>query len=270
MALTPADAVVLAVIQGITEWLPISSSGHLAIAYRMLSLRPSLLFTLVLHTGTLLAVVITYKKDLLDILRAVPRALRSLARGRLPPGEEGDARMAVLLVLGTIPGALVGLLLKGNAEESYSQPFFLGIFFIATGVFLLFSMPGVFRRMANRTVDAPSSLGIGIAQAAAVFPGISRSGWTITTGILSGIRPEEAARFSLLLSVPMMAGAMLYEAATTPLSSVPPLSLIIGFLISFAVGYASIQLLLKTVRRGGLHLFAPYCMALGLLVWLFL
>ncbi len=283
MTLSILEAVFLAVVQGLTEWLPVSSSGHLALSYMLIGEEPPLLFTLTLHLGTLVAVVVALWDDVLGVLRGLPVALKRLFTFQPPPTPEEnmEARMAYMVTVGIIPGAIGGFLLKHLAEKSFTQPSTLGAFFIFTGL-VLASTHFVDKKTSagagkgrgeniKQTVSLMDALAMGMAQVLAVFPGVSRSGITISAGLHMHMSRENAARLSFLLSIPLIAGATVYETVTSPPGNGEITTLVVGGLVASIVGYGSIKLLFRIVRRGALKYFAPYCLAIGtVLLWLYL
>lgn len=246
---------ILAVVQGLTEFLPVSSSGHLALGQMLLRMgEGGLMEDVVLHMGTLLAVVVFY--------RAV---LARLVRGTLGT-EVGEidglsARQYVgLVVLGNVPAVVVGFTLKDRIEELFTSPWAVFAAMAATAVVLWST------RRRRRGEDGPgvrTALLIGLAQSVAILPGASRSGWTIAVALWLGVRPEAAARFSFLLSIPAICGAMVlqlfdHEEITTPVGA-----LVLGFVVAALVGLFALRWLVALVRRMELHRFAVY---LGVLV----
>lgn len=265
MAFSLLEAVFLAIVQGMTEWIPVSSSGHLAIAEMALGIQPPLIFNLAVHLGTLAAVILVFAEDVKSILKATPRMFSFLFRGRLPDRQDADARMALYLFLATLPAAIFGFLAKGLAEELFFSPTALSGFFILTGFVLLST-----RRMKPRHLESVhSSMVVGIAQIIAIFPGVSRSGITISAGLHSGLQRDEAAHFSFLLSIPLIIGSTVFQAlsVSTPSGLYPHLAL--GMLVAFVVGFFSIRFLKRIVHEGKLHDFAPYCLlvGVGLIIW---
>lgn len=253
------EVTLLAIVQGLTEFLPVSSSGHLVLANALLGVRePGIALELVLHLGTLVAVVLYYRRDLARILTGSIRWLG----GRRGPEERHSGEMFLLLVLGTIPAVLAAVLLGDWLEATFENPRETSVELMITGLILLATrLP---RRGERRTTPADALL-IGLAQAVSILPGISRSGTTIATGLFRGIRPEEAARFSFLLSIPAIFGAVLFKAkdiADRAEGGAAGLYLL-GFLVSFALGYASIAWLLRIVRRGRFFAFGIYCLIVG-------
>lgn len=245
--LTLPDALALGLIQGMTEWLPVSSSGHLVLAQEYLGLGVPVLFDALLHVATLSVIFLVFRRDVLGILKALRR--RDLG------SEEG--RLALYILAGSVPAALAGFAFRGLLEPLFTSTLAVGSALIITG-FVLFSVR--FAR-PGRDLALGSSLLVGIAQGFAIIPGISRSGATIGTGLLSGVDREKAVRFSFLLSVPAIAGAALF--LLDEISLIEPGPALAGMLASALVGYFSLKLVIKTVLNRRFHLFALYCWTLG-------
>jgi len=253
-------AAILGALQGVTEWLPVSSSGHLVVVQRVISYE-SVLFDAMVHGGTLLAVLVVFRVEVFRLVRGLASLpLAATTRRALTPEE----RMAWYTLVGTLPIVVVGLLLADTVEEMFSEPKIAGIGLLITGSLLLATKYS--REM--RSLDLRASIIVGLAQAAAIVPGISRSGSTISVGMISGLRRDEAVTFSFLLSVPALAGALILEVMRSPLSEVVEPANLVGFVSSFVVGVVAIKALLSVVRRREFHLFAYYCFALGLVVLL--
>lgn len=256
------QALVLGIVQGITEWLPISSSGHLVIAQELLGMEASenLVFDLAVHVGTLLAVCVYFRKQLWRILAAVAR-----------PGDRGEEakglrRLALLLLLGTVPVVIVGLLLSDRAEEVFTLPL-VGAALIVNAALLLVS-ERLGKASKRKVAQGRDALAAGLLQAASIVPGISRSGSTISGGLISGLEKEAAATFAFLLSVPSLLGAFAYGFATLERYDADALSLALGGAAAFATGFVAIGYLLKAVRAGRLWMFSAYCAVLGAAVLL--
>jgi undecaprenyl-diphosphatase len=248
-----ASLLVLAVLQGLTEFLPVSSSGHLVLGSELLGLRSvdGVLVTVAMHAGTLVAVLAVYGRDLLDILR---RALR------------GQAGELWLLFVASLPAALVGIGLGEQLEPLFESPDAAAAGLFATAAILVAG-----ERARRRAVSAPEgrepaplTLGqatvVGLAQALAILPGISRSGATISAALLCGVDPARAARFSFLLILPAVGGATLLELGA--LEDLPAESLRgigLALVVSALVGLAALRLLLVALRRGSFPWFAGYC-----------
>ncbi len=255
-------AVLLGALQGLTEWLPISSSGHLVIVQRIISYEPVLFYAMV-HGGTLLAVLVAFREDVLRLIRGLASLPLALLPGR---SLDLEGRLALFTLVGTLPIVLVGLLMADTIERMFSNVRIVGIGLFVTGALLLATK----RSREFRELDLKTSLLVGLAQALAVVPGISRSGSTISAGMISGLRRDEAVTFSFLLSIPAIAGALTFELMRSPLDEVIAPVNLVGFLSSFVVGLVAIRILLAAVRRKEFHLFSYYCFALGAVVLILL
>lgn len=245
----------LGTVQGITEFLPISSSGHLALIQHFAALgEASLVEDIVLHAATLLAVVLYYRNSLLALVTGILR------------GDAGARRYALLIVLANLPAAAVGLGFRHQIEGLFAQPLAIYTAFLVTG-WVLFTSRATLAQATSplefSRVSWRSAMFIGCAQAVAILPGVSRSGWTIAAGLRSGLPPAEAARFSFLLSLPAIGGAMLLS--LRDLGSVEagmgPLAL--GFVASAAVGYFCLGWLVRLTRQMSLHRFSWYLWSAG-------
>lgn len=243
--------VLLAFVQGITEFLPVSSSGHLALGGLLLRIpQEDIIFEVVVHTGTLMAVLAVYWKDLAALVRGVFS------------GDRGSLGLAGLLALASIPAAMAGYFLEDGITAFFRSPVAVSCFLILTGTVLFTTR---FMKAGDRNIPTPrGSLLVGFAQAMALLPGISRSGFTISAGLFSGIRRQEAARFSFLLSIPAISGAAFLKLGEAGSGDTAPLLLIVGFAVSAVTGYISLRLLLKFLRAGRFSSFAWYCWFLGL------
>ncbi|MBI3960551.1 MAG: undecaprenyl-diphosphatase UppP [Chloroflexi bacterium] len=264
-------AIVLGIVQGATEFLPVSSSGHLVIVPWLLGWQPGdLLFDTILHWGTLVSIALVFWADFVRIIRAT---LTSLARRSL---ADPNARLGWWIVLATIPAAASGLLLKDSIEELFHSPVTAGTFLFVTAALLLGSEWLARRGSSHTTLNRLSladAILIGLAQAVALAPGISRSGSTIAAGLARGLRRDEAARFSFLLGTPAFLGAGLLQLAdvlgTDPSAlTVQAPALLAGFVASAIAGLVAIRFLLAYLRRRTLYPFAFYCIALGIVVLL--
>lgn len=255
-------ALVLGLVQGLTEFLPVSSSGHLVIVSRLLG-EGSLTFDVWLHLATLVAVVAALRKEIGAILLS------------LRPGAQGEStawgrRMAVGVIVGTIPAVIVGLLLKDTVEAAFTSVRVVGIDLILTGIILWVSRRFVGGANALTPLRA---WWVGVGQAFAILPGVSRAGTTLSTGLVVGLPGVEAARFSFILSMPAILGAVVLDLpALAGLGSTAPGALAVGFIAAAVSGYGAVRIVWRVMERGRLALFAPYCALLGIviLVWSFL
>ena len=248
-------AIALGLLQGFTEWLPISSSGHLVIAQRMMDFDVPVAFDVMLHVGTLIAVITSFRKDLAKILKSL-----------ICLDVKGEHfRLLLLVMVGSIPTAAIGLLFLRFFESLFSNMTATGVGFLITAA-LLFSSE---TRNGDRPVSWLNSLVMGLAQAASIAPGISRSGATISVGLLSGVERWHVFRFSFLLSIPAVAGALLME-----YRSLNPMDLgvfsLVGMIVAAVSGYLAIQIVYRMLLSERLHLFAFYCLGAGLITLLVL
>ncbi len=249
-------ALILAIVQGITEWLPISSSGHLVLFEKALNYRADLMFDVALHFGTLMAVFVYFGKDIIDILRDTLRLKFHT--------EEG--KTGLLLIIATIPAAIFGFLLEDFFSSMHGNLLVVGLGFGITGLFLFIA--SLDYRKTNKDLSYKDSLLIGISQAFAILPGISRSGATISSGILLGLSPKAAARFSFLMSVPIIFGANILVIGNERL---PP-NLIWASLVAFIVGLGVMHWLFKFVltSKKNLRWFGIYALALSVAIGIYL
>jgi undecaprenyl-diphosphatase len=242
---------ILAVVQGLTEFLPISSSGHLVLGQRLLGMgQSSLVEDVVLHLGTLLAVVFFYRRDIARLLRDVAR--------RGPEGSRARA-YALALIVGTLPAAAVGLFLEDPIERIFDRVELVLAAMTATALLLFLTRR--FERGEGQ-VTLRAALLIGVAQAVAILPGCSRSGWTISVALALGIGPVEAARFSFLLSVPAILGAVVLQAGKLEAATTPVSALLLGAALAAVVGFLALRWLLALLRDMRLHRFAWYLLGL--------
>ena len=252
-------AIILGVIQGLTEFLPVSSSGHLEIAKTILGEgwvgKESLLMTVVLHFATALSTIIIFRKDILEIFG-----------GLLQFKNNEPFQFSLKIVISMIPAALVGLFFNEQIESLFGGALTLvGGMLLITG-FLLFLADKA--KPSEKKVDIKHSILVGISQAIAILPGISRSGATISTAVLLGIDKEKAARFSFLMVVPLIFGKMAKDILSWNLQyeSVTFLPLIIGFFAAFITGMLACKWMIKLVKNSQLKYFAYYCFAIGIIV----
>jgi undecaprenyl-diphosphatase len=246
----PLIALLLGVVQGITEFLPISSSAHLAILEHYLHVTGGgLSFDILLHLGTLVALVAYFYQDWLDMLHA----FISPSRYNRP-----ERKMLFFLIVATIPGALAGLLLEKKAETIFREPFRIAILLGAVGLLLILGelLARHLRRLDQMTLK--DSILIGLSQAFAIMPGVSRSGITMTTGLIMGFNRRSAAHFSFLMSTPIIAGAGLHHIPKwvhEPTGTLPLLPATLGFLAAVISSYLTIKYLLRFLQR---HTFIPF------------
>lgn len=234
------NEIILALIQSITEFLPVSSSGHLALISNIAD-KPDLFFFTALHLASLLAVLIFTRKEIANLL-----SFRKEYR-----------KLWIYLIIATIPAALFGYLFQSLIESAFSSLLFLGTAFIFTGLVLFLTK---FTKIRSK-FNWKNSLFIGVMQTLALFPGVSRSGMTISAGLLSGIEREKAARFSFLLFIPLSLGAFLLEFKDAYIN----LSLVISFIICATLSLVFLNLLVRIIKREYFWVFSFYCWLIGLI-----
>ncbi len=269
------QAIILGIVQGLTEFVPISSSAHLVLVPWALGWdRSGLFFDTMLHWGTLLAVLTYFRNDWLAILRGFWRSLtirgpwRDAASGRL---ADPNSRLAWGIILGSVPAVVLGLLFNDFFESLFETPMAVAGFLLVTAAFLAASERLGRRARPLSSLNIPDALAIGLAQAAAIAPGISRSGATIAAGLARGLTREGAARFSFLLATPAILGAgllQLVEVLMTGANAVSWPAVLAGFLAAAVSAYLCIKFLLAYLRRGRLYVFAIYCAVVGSVVLL--
>ena len=262
--MTAWQAILLGILQGVTEFLPISSSGHLVIVPHIMGWPdPGLVMGAMLHVGTLIAILGFFASDLWDLVKA---AIESLTRRSM---ANPDARIAWAVVIGTVPGALLGFFLEDLFERLFGMPKAAAGFLFVTAALLLVAEYVGRRERPLTTVSWYDAILVGLAQALAIAPGISRSGATIAAGMLLGLNREDAARFSFFLAVPIMIGSGGYQILKLMRGAVVTAStsiVILGVVSAAVSGYLAIAGLMALVRRQRLVGFAVYCVLMGTLV----
>jgi undecaprenyl-diphosphatase len=259
------QAAVLGLVQGLSEFLPISSSGHLVIAQNLFGLsEPEVFFDLILHLGTLSAVVYFYRIEVLGMIAEL-RQLASPKRLAVSYKTRPLFRLGVLVVIGSIPTALIGLLFEDYLTSLFSDVLAVGINLFITASLLFFTA-----FCKNTTVrselEFPALLAvyIGIAQGIAIAPGLSRSGVTIALAILLGCDRILAARYSFLLSIPAILGGLILKIPTASQSDFPLDAMAVGFVMACIVGYFALKLLSFLLAKDRFHIFTPWCILAGL------
>jgi len=246
------SALFLGTVQGLTEWLPISSSGHLVIVQQIMKMNVPLIFDVMLHFGTLLAVIIFFWKDILKVLKSFFTL----------DFKSKEGKLIKFIIVGTIPVALIGLIFYDIIESFFSNLLTVGVALIITGIILLLTK----KSRGKKELKLFDSILIGIAQAFALIPGISRSGATISTGLFKGIDKETVFKFSFLLSIPAIIGANLLELIKNPITETDALPLFVCVFTSAIMGYLSLKLLYRVLKKGKFYYFSFYCFILGILV----
>ena len=243
------DIVILGILQGITEFLPVSSSGHLVLAQYLLGIEsPGNTLEVLFHIGTLFSVFYVFNKDIKSIVISL--------------NEKPTQKLVIYIIIATIPAVIIGLIFKSHIINLFSSIVPVGYALLSTGAILTLSINF---KNKNKSLSYLYSLLIGLAQAVAIIPGISRSGTTISISMLLGIPPKEAARFSFLLSIPVIIGAgLLGFLELESYGLLTPKFIITGILTSFIVGTLSLKILLKILEVGRFHFFGIYCIIAGI------
>jgi undecaprenyl-diphosphatase len=258
------EAIVLGLVQGLTEFLPISSSGHLVLSQYLLGISggDDVIFEVFVHFGTVLSILTVYRREVAKMIVSVLQAMRSPADVARGYREDESLRTAVQIVVTLIPTGIVYVLFKDFLEAAFGDPQLVCGMLIVTGILLVLT---VLRKDPHGDMTAPRAFVVGIAQAAAMIPGISRSGSTICTALYQNVNPEKAANFSFLMLLPVVIGATLIKAIDLLElgGEADWLPIILGTIVAYASGVAAIKILLSVIRRGRLQYFAVYCFLVG-------
>lgn len=257
--MTVIEAIILGIIQGLTEFLPVSSSGHIEIGKAILGIevRESLEFTVAVHAATVLSTLVVFRKEVADLLSGFFRFRMN-----------NETQFVLKILLSTIPVLLVGLFLKDKVEMLFNGNLLIvGVMLLATA--LLLTLSRYLQRPSTRQIGYCDSLIIGLAQAIAVMPGLSRSGTTISTGLILGNHRDEVAKFSFLMVIIPILGAAVLDLAKGEFATADTCPIVAGFLAAFVSGYIACSWMIKLVRKGNLVWFALYCAAVGLTAIIF-
>jgi len=258
--MTVFQAIFLAVVQGLTEFLPVSSSGHLVFFQSLFGLEePQVAFDVMLHLGTLLAVVVYLRADISQILQGTWEWVKGRREG------EEKAKLLLWIVVATVPTGLMGILFRDWVESLFSRPQAVGLMLLVTGGVLWLTRTVKKNEKTAGKIGVMDALIIGIAQGVAIIPGISRSGATISTGLFRGLHRELAGKFSFLLSIPAVLGAAFLKFREIDTGAEFGVTFI-GMTVAFVIGLLSLKLLMKIIRAGKLSGFAYYCWAMGILM----
>jgi undecaprenyl-diphosphatase len=253
------QAIILGIIQGITEFFPISSSGHLVIFQALFGLKePQLAFDIFLHFGTLISIAIFFHKDIIDLFNL---------EGCLRQPSRLYQSILFYIIIASIPTFIIGFLFKDAVENFFGMPKVVGAMLVVTGAWLIFASARSKRIRQPSNLNFFNSIIIGIAQGIAVMPGISRSGATIGAGLATGLERENAFKFSFLLAIPAVAGACILKAhkITTIVAKGEALIFLAGGIAAAVTGLVTLRALLGLVKNNKLALFGIYCILAGLL-----
>ena len=265
--MTAIKSIILGIVQGLTEFLPVSSSGHLVIFQKLLKFNdPGVLFEIAVHLGTLVAVIIYFRKDIWEIIQSIFNW-----RKDAPENIKYAHHLLFHLIIASVITAIIGFAFKDTFESLFENTVLVGFMLIITGS-ILFASDKI-RNTTKKKMSVPSSLLVGLAQSIAIIPGISRSGATISAGIFTGRTRNLAARFSFLLSIPAILGATLLkikDMQSAMSSSEVVLNFILGGMVAAIVGYFAISFLLKMIEQAKLFYFSIYCWIIGIITIFFI
>ncbi|MCH8557284.1 MAG: undecaprenyl-diphosphate phosphatase [Balneolia bacterium] len=261
------EAFILGLVQGITEFLPISSSGHLRIASALLGqdLDTDLLFDLVVHFGTLFSIFIYFRERLTKLIFSVFRVLKAPVSSFKNWDNDYELRFNTFILVSMIPAGLAGFTIRDQVEGVFANPIGISSMFLFTGIMLYATK---FFDEGTKGLTLKNTFLVGLAQALALLPGVSRSGMTISVAVFLGIRREDIANFTFIMMIPVVAGATLLDLLKLQTTGVPDgmgLALIIGFFTALVSGYYALKYLIILFKSKGIFYFAWYCWAIGLL-----
>ena len=263
------QAIIIGLIQGLTEFLPVSSSAHLLFAQYFLGItEPNLTFDVVLHFGTIIAVIAYFWRDIIQMIISFFLSLIDLVNGKFLTEVRKDPykKLTWLVIIGIIPVAVVGYVLNDFIESLFVGVSIPAFFLLVTGCILYFSQRMNSGEINLKNMTWKDTLIVGCGQACALLPGLSRSGTTIATGLFLGLDKEFAAKFSFILSIPVILGATAYQLTDVTTSNIDVLPWIFGFVAAAIAGYLAISFLLKLIKERSLDIFAYYCWIVGAII----
>ena len=266
------QGIIIGIVQGLTEFLPVSSSAHLIFIQKLLGVESSLAFDTFLHLGSLLAVLIYFRADIYKMIRAWFLSVGDILQHRFKEGFYSDPykRLSWYVILATIPVGIAGVFFESQVDALFAGALYVpGFFLFVTGTILYLS-----QRMASGQIDMSrmgwfQSLFMGLGQACAIMPGLSRSGTTIAAGLVMGLDKEFAAKFSFILSIPAIFGAFIVQLKDIGSSmSGDGAAIILGFVAAFISGYFAIKWLIDLIQNKSLDFFSYYCWIVGIVVFM--
>lgn len=266
------QGIIIGIVQGLTEFLPVSSSAHLVFIQKILGVESSLAFDTFLHLGTLIAVLWFFRYDIYKMLKSWWLSIGDILQGRFKEGfyEDPYKRLAWYVILATIPVGIVGVLFEDSVDALFSGALYVPAFFLfVTGTILYLSqrIPGGEINYDN--ITKKEALFMGLGQACAILPGLSRSGTTIAAGLTIGLNKEFAAKFSFILSIPAILGAFILQLKDIGLAmDANFLPVVLGFIASIVAGYMAIKWMLDLVQNKSLDIFSYYCWLMGIIVFM--
>jgi undecaprenyl-diphosphatase len=266
------QGIIIGIVQGLTEFLPVSSSAHLVFIQKILGVESSLAFDTFLHLGTLIAVLWFFRYDIYKMLKSWWLSIGDILQGRFKEGfyEDPYKRLAWYVILATIPVGIVGVLFEDSVDALFSGALYVPAFFLfVTGTILYLSqrIPGGEINYDN--ITKKEALFMGLGQACAILPGLSRSGTTIAAGLTIGLNKEFAAKFSFILSIPAIFGAFILQLKDIGSAmDANFLPVVLGFIASIVAGYMAIKWMLDLVQNKSLDIFSYYCWLMGIIVFM--
>ncbi len=266
------QGIIIGIVQGLTEFLPVSSSAHLVFIQKLLGVESSLAFDTFLHLGTLIAVLWFFRYDIIKMLKSWWLSIGDILQGRFREGfyEDPYKRLAWYVILATIPVGIVGVLFEDSVDALFSGALYVPAFFLfVTGTILYLSQRMTSGEINYNTITKKEALFMGLGQACAILPGLSRSGTTIAAGLTIGLDKEFAAKFSFILSIPAILGAFILQAKDIGSAmDANFLPVFLGFIAAIIAGYVAIKWMLDLVQNKSLDIFAYYCWLMGLIVFM--
>ena len=266
------QAIIIGIVQGLTEFLPVSSSAHLVFIQNILGVESSLAFDTFLHLGTLIAVLWFFRYDIIKMIRSWISSVQDLIQGRFREGFYADPykRLAWYVILATIPVALVGVLFEDAVDALFAGALYVPAFFLfVTGTILYLSQRMASGNITMDNISKKEALWMGLGQACAILPGLSRSGTTIAAGLTIGLEKEFAAKFSFIISIPAILGAFVLQAKDIGSAmDANFLPVLLGFIAAIIAGYLAIKWMLDLIKNRSLDIFAYYCWIVGIVVFM--
>ena len=266
------QGIIIGIVQGLTEFLPVSSSAHLVFIHNILGVESSLAFDVFLHLGTLIAVLWFFRWDIIKMLKSWWLSIGDIMQGRFRQGfrEDPYKRLAWYVILATIPVAIVGVLFDDAVESLFAGALYVPAFFLfVTGTILYLSQRMASGKINLHNISSKEALWMGLGQACAILPGLSRSGTTIAAGLTIGLEKEFAAKFSFILSIPAIFGAFIFKLKDIGSAmDVNFLPIFVGFIAAIIAGYLAIKWMLDLIQNKSLDIFAYYCWVVGIVVFM--
>lgn len=266
------QGIIIGIVQGLTEFLPVSSSAHLVFIQNILGVESSLAFDTFLHLGTLIAVLWFFRYDIYKMLNSWILSIRDIIQGRFKEGlyEDPYKRLAWYVIIATIPVGIVGVLFEDSIDALFAGALYVPAFFLfVTGTILYLSQRMTSGDINYSNITAKEALFMGLGQACAILPGLSRSGTTIAAGLTIGLDKEFAAKFSFILSIPAIFGAFILQIGDIGSAmDANFLPVFLGFLASIVAGYMAIRWMLDLIQNRSLDIFSYYCWLVGIIVFM--